>query len=301
MTRGFRVIESVLRGDEHFIFNLTVLLELHKIGLLNSFQAKSDTLILYQKYLPFIGGLKSSRQNNVQGGRLLFLTGSWFILLRCLFIKGEKAIIFHNFFSFLEHNAARKIVKISAYKILIKIGRIKPIVLNNNIKDYLDSRIKLNHSVIQIAYNLEIIEYVAPTEILEISIEKALFGNLFPGKVNLALLKSLSPKHFGKLHGGMKYKKSIDKYLSIKDYYNLMRMTDKICILNNNNHRVASGVLADAVALRKKIFCSEDPYIQYLVSEYNLECIPLGNYLQIDLAPLQKRLYELFVRDLYIL
>ena len=297
MTKGFRVIESVLRGDEHLVFNLTVLSELHKIGLLNSFSAKTDILALYHNHLPLLDGLKA-RQKNLSESRVLFLTGSWLVLFKCLIIKGEKVIIFHNFYGFLENSSWRSIVKFYTYKTLIRLGRIKPVVLNNYIKSFVETKTNLHHGVIQIAYNLEIIEAVAPKDVMKNSIEIAIYGNLFPGKVNHTFLEFLEPKHFGKLHGGMKYKNSIDKYLSTKDYYNCMRATEKTCVLNNNNHRVASGVLADTIALGKRIICFEDRYLQNLVLQYNLECTRFGNYLEIDLEPLQDNMYKEFIKDL---
>lgn len=296
MIKGFRVIESVLRGDEHLVFNLTVLTELNKMGLLNSFSASTEIFTLYQNLLPFLGNLKA--QQKKVSGRTLFLTGSWAVLAKCLILRGEKVIIFHNFYSFLDSRSYKSVVKYYGYKILINLGRIKPVVLNKNIKYFVDAKTKVDHGVLQIAYNPEIIENIAPKEELENRIEKALYGNLYPGKINRTFLEIVNPKHFGKLHGGMKYINSINRYLSASDYYNLMRSTEKVCLFNKYNHRVASGVLADAVTFGKKIICFEDNYLQGLALEYKLECIPVSDYYEIDLGSLQEDMFDIFIKDL---
>lgn len=297
MSKGFRVIESVLKGDEHLLFNLTVLSELHKAGLLNSFFASSEIFNLYQKHLSFLGSFKA-RKDDLFSGRILFLTGSWSGLFKCLIIKGEKSMIFHNFYGCLDEKSWKSCVKLYGYKLLLRLGRVKPIVLNKYIKKYLDDRTHLSHGVLQIVYCPKIIQDIAQAEDREDKIEKAVFGNLFPGKINITYLEILNPEHFGKLHGGMEYKNSINRYLNTKEYYNLFLRTEKICIFNNNNHRVASGVLTDAVTLGKKIIFFEDDYLKMLALENNLECVAVNNYFEINLQSLHEIFYMNFVKDL---
>ena len=297
MIKGFRVNESVLKGDEHLAFNLTVLTELYRLGLLSSFSASFKVFTLYQQYLPFLASL-NARKKKLTSVRLLFLTGSWLILIKCLFLKGEKVIIFHNFYGFLDTKSWKSLLKHFAYKILLKLGRIKPVVLNDHIQNFIHGRTNINHGVLQLIYNTDVIENIAPIEESGFRIGKAIFGNLFPGKVSHNYLEIVKPKHFGKLHGGLTYENSIDKYLNVKEYYNLMRMTDKVCVFNNNNHRVASGVLADAVMLGKIAICFKDSYLQRLILKYDLQSNAVNDGLEIDLSPLQKYLYEDFLRDL---
>ena len=193
--KGFRVNESVLKGDEHLAFNLTVLTELYRLGLLSSFRARFQVFSLYQQYVPFLASL-NTRKRTLSSVRLLFLTGSWLVLTKCLFLNGEKVIIFHNFYGFLDTKSWKSVLKRLAYKILIKLGRIKPVVLNHNIKTFIDRETNVKHGVLQLVYNPGIIENIAPIEESGNRIEKAIFGNLFPGKVSHNYLEIIKPMHF---------------------------------------------------------------------------------------------------------
>lgn len=296
MSKGFRVVEAVLRNDEHLVFNLTVLSELNKRKLLNSFEA-SDTLCnLYSTHLSFLQNIPS--KGTKAEGRYLFLTGSWLILLKCLFLPGKKVIIFHNFYAFLDSKKIRNRIKILGYKILIKLGRVQATVLGAYIENSIGKKLKMNHKVLQLAYSPDIVSSFSTSFRSTDKIDKAIFGNLFPGKLDARHLQNLAPLHLGKLHGGLNYVNSIDRYLDISEYYSLLRSVDKVCILNSNNHRVASGVFADAVLLEKIAVCLKDDYINYVARKFDINLNNNGEYFEVDLSPLQEKFYDKFLKDL---
>lgn len=285
MIRGFNVVESEIHDDAHIVFNLSVLKSLVTLGRLDAFNCSESLYLLYEDIYPEVSAYRGAypRRNS----NYLFLTGSWRVLFKCLLLTGEKVVIFHNFYEFLENSTFRARLKRILYEILLRLGHVKPVVLNNFIRNWISMRLSTEHFVLQIYYDDEIIRRLAIEEVESIS-DQVIFGNLFPGKIDERLLHSMKPKHLGKLHGGFTYSKSINRYLSINEYYSFFSAASSVLILNNNNHRVASGIIADAVALGKTVISAKDDFLIELIQNYNLKHEVWYDMIKIDFAELNK-------------
>ena len=285
MIRGFTVVESEINDDAHIVFNLSVLRTLIALDRLDSFNCSESLYLLYKDIYPEVSAYR--RASPKKSSNYLFLTGSWRVLFKCLLLAGQKVVIFHNFYEFLENRTLKASFKRILYVILIRLGNVKPVVLNNFIKNWISTRLSIEHFVLQIYYDNEIIRRIAIEEVKPIS-DQVIFGNLFPGKVDEGLLHSISPQHFGKLHGGLSYSRSINRYLSINEYYSIFSAASSVLILNKNNHRVASGIIADAVALGKTLVSRKDDFLMDLIQNYNIEHEVRGDMVKINCLKLDK-------------
>lgn len=294
MRSGFNVFEFVLKGDEHLLFNLTVLKALNDIGLLKSFNSSSDLRSLYVNYWNELGDIPVFEDDV---SRRLYLTGSWKLLFHSLFNRKRKVIFFHNFFGFIDHKSSlKRNLMLVVYRGLLHLGRVTPVVLNDFIADTVSKVTGYKHMTVQLVYNECFVS--SYTNCIDVQEKVAIFGNLYPGKVDENILAKYQPKHFGKLYGGMVYSNSIDEYLDFEHYYKFMRSVESLLLLNNYNHRVASGVFADSIMLRKQVICIRDNFTSYFLSKYNVEFLRDGDFIVFRTDYLQQIIFKEMLKNL---
>ena len=70
--------------------------------------------------------------------------------------------------------------------------------------------------------------------------------------------------------------KSINKYLKLEDYYSYFKGVDTILVSYSNYSLIASGIIADSVALNKNIISNLNEYTIHLINEYGLNITSLN-------------------------
>lgn len=274
MTRAYVIIDNVCQDDEHLVTNITLIKFLKKVKKINNVAVCKSA----QKYY-----FKHSYNVNIfnylfyfKSNRFIFLTASWKILLFTSIFRRNDIIIFHNFFSFIEGKTFFSKVKRILFNSFLKFTKCKNYVLSKHISENLNSIYDRSFSYIPLWHDLEIINNIT-SEVFKADKEIIVFGNIYNGKFNQINIDVKKIIHLGKLHGQIKVPfKSINKYLKLKDYYSYFKGAKSILVSYSNYSFIASGVLADSVALNKNIISNLNEYTLHLINEYGLNITSLN-------------------------
>jgi hypothetical protein len=274
MTREYVIIDNVCQNDEHLVINLTLIKYLKKVKKISNIAVCKSAQKYYSRFnfdVTIFNGLFFLKRT-----KLIFLTASWKTLLITSLFRRNDVIIFHNFFSFLDGKTFFSKVKIILFNWFLKYTKCENYVLSKHISKNLNSIHDRAFNYIPLWYDLEIINNIT-SEVIKVDKEIIVFGNIYKGKFNNIEIDFNKIIHLGKLHGDLKVPfKSINKYLKLEDYYSYFRGADSILVSYNNYSLIASGIIADSVALNKNIISNLNEYTSHLINEYGLNITSLN-------------------------
>ena len=299
MRNDFIIVENVCKNDEHLITNLSFikhfrnLHDVHRIYVLKSgihyYRNFCEDLKVYSFFHLF-----SQR-------KIVFLTASWSVLFFQVIFRRSDILLFHNFFSFLRGNTVVSFIKRYLFRLYLNLARSKNYVLSEHIADSLKHYYSSDFYFIPLWHDIEIIQKFCT---VEINLKKriVIFGNIYPGKLDLNGVNTSEILHLGKIHGDMDLPfESLDRYLSVEEYYSYLKSAEFVLISYTDYSFIASGVVADCVSMNKKIISNDNSYVSFLVDKYNLEIYHISEFInsrKLNNLPTQGLLSEDFKNHL---
>ncbi|MDA9018565.1 hypothetical protein N9I49_00275 [Flavobacteriaceae bacterium] len=274
MASEYVIIDNVCQDDEHLVTNLTLIKYLKRVKKISNVVVCKSAQKYYLKF-----NFDVSIHNNLfflKRTKLIFLTASWKILFFTLLFRRNDVIIFHNFFSFLNGKTFFSKVKRILFNCYLKSTKCKNYVLSKHISKNLNTELDIDFDYIPLWHDLEIINNIT-SEVIKVDKEIIIFGNIYRGKFNNIEIDFNKIIHLGKLHGDVKVPfKSINKYLKLEDYYSYFKGVDTILVSYVNYSYIASGIIADSVALNKNIISNLNEYTLHLINEYGMNITSLN-------------------------
>jgi len=299
MNREYVIVDNVCQYDEHLVNNLTLIKYLKKVKTISNVAVLKSA---QKKYLSLNFDVAVYNDSFfLKRNKLIFLTASWKILIFTMLLRRNDVIIFHNFFSFIDGKTFFSKVKKILFNWYVKSTKCENYVLSKHISKNLNSTYDRAFNYIPLWYDLEIINNIT-SEVIEVDKEIIVFGNIYNGKFNQINIDVKKIIHLGKLHGQIKVPfKSINKYLKLEDYYSYFRGAKSILVSYSNYSFIASGVLADSVALNKNIISNLNEYTLHLINEYGLNITSLNGIKKsnnIKNEAIHRLIYKDFIKQL---